>query len=42
MLAGEGGVEAIQDTSTESVITPPDNLVTQEMQQNEEFTLFQK
>ena len=42
MSAGEDGVEAVQDISTESVTTPPDNLVTQEMQQNEEFALFQK
>ena len=42
MSAGENGVEAVQDISTESVTTPPDNLVTQEMQQNEEFALFQK
>ena len=26
----------------ESVTTPPDNLVAEEMQQNEEFSLFQK
>ena len=42
MSAGENGVEAVQDISTESVTTPPDNLVAQEMQQNEEFALFQK
>ena len=40
--AGDDGVEAVEDISTESVTTPPDNLVAEEIQHNEEFALFQK
>ena len=40
--AGDDGVEAVEDISTESVTTPPNNLVAEEIQHNEEFALFQK
>ena len=40
--AGDDGVEAVEDISTESVTTPPNNLVAEEIQDNEEFALFQK
>ena len=40
--AGDDGVEAVEDISMESVTSPPDNLVAEEIQHNEEFAQFQK
>ena len=42
MVSVSAGDDGVEDISMESVTTPPDNLVAEEIQHNEEFALFQK